>query len=425
MKLIFGAVIMSGALTAAANEISVTDVAVTQNKGSRLVTVSYVLEGEPAIVTVDFLTNGVSVGEANFSNVSGDVNRLVTETGSERTITWQPRVSWPGHTATGFTAKVTAWLPEEPPDYLVVSLGDESAPDRAYYVSTNAFPHGGLTNDVYRTSRLVMRRIKAAGIRWQMGATEADFEQAGFSQTPAVRETAHPVVLSYDYFMGIYPVTQEQYRRFTGAKALGGSYTAYEDSAVRPRSGVNYENLRGSGTGTEHSSFTAGSAIGKLRAFTGIDFDLPSDAEWEYACKAGTTYLLYSGESFTAANIYKLGWVYGNSLYSDVNARQTHAVGQKLPNDWGLYDMIGNTLEWCRDKYVANLGTNEVVDPVMTTGNERVLRGYRFDRSHNKDGSWATTTYRQGYVENLGSGNNTCGFRVMCPVTLEFDGTGE
>ena len=76
-----------------ANEISVSDVSVAQS-GSRLVTVSYKL-GAPAIVTVDFLTNGVSIGEKNFSNVSGDVNRLVTETESIRTIRWQPRDSWP------------------------------------------------------------------------------------------------------------------------------------------------------------------------------------------------------------------------------------------------------------------------------------------------------------------------------------------
>ena len=422
-KLISGVVITAGAVSTALsdNEISVSDVTVTQDSGTRLVTVSYKLTGQPAIVTVDFLTNGVSIGEGNFSNVAGDVNQLVTETEGERKITWQPLKSWPGYISSDFTAKVTAWLPEEPPDYLVVSLGDESALDRAYYVSTNALPHGGLTNDIYRTSRLVMRRIHAAGVRWQMGATKADYTQASLSGSPAARETAHHVILSYDYFMGIYPVTQEQYRRFTGESSLDGSYTAYADSAIRPRCGINYNSLRGSGTGTKHSSFTSGSAIGKLRAFTDIDFDLPSDAEWEYACKAGTTWLVYTGKKYTAANIYEIAWIYGNSMYSDpaINARQTHAVGRKLPNAWGLYDMIGNTLEWCRDKYVANLGTNEVVNPVTASGSGRVMRGYRFDRTHADNAT--TTTYRQSYADNLGSGNNTCGFRVMCPVTLKFD----
>ena len=78
---------------ASANEIAVSDVTLTQSD-SRLVTVSYKLGSKPAIVTVDFLTNGVSIGEENFSNISGDVNCLVTETEGARTIKWQPRNSW-------------------------------------------------------------------------------------------------------------------------------------------------------------------------------------------------------------------------------------------------------------------------------------------------------------------------------------------
>ena len=400
---------------ASANEIAVSDVTLTQSD-SRLVTVSYKIGSKPAIVTVDFLTNGVSIGEENFSNVSGDVNCLVTETEGARTIKWQPRNSWPGYTNGCFSAKVTAYPLENPPDYMVVSLGDDTAPNIAYYVSTNAFPEGGLANDIYRTSRLVMRRIRAAGVRWQMGATAADFEQAGLSGSPVARETAHYVTLSDDYFIGIYPVTQEQYRRIMGDANLGGAYTDYADSAIRPRSKVNYNSLRGSGTGTEHDSLTSGCAIKKLRNLTGIDFDLPSDAEWEYACKAGTTWLLYTGEAFTEENVGKIGWVWGNSTYPENGKQETHAVGQKLPNSWGLYDMIGNTYEWCRDKYMENLGTEEVVNPVGTIGDNRVLRGFRFDRSWNN----ATTTFRANYIANLGSGNETCGFRVVCPVVLKY-----
>lgn len=410
--------IITGITLLAANDISVSDVELAQDSKSRLVTVSYTLTGDPAIVTVDFLTNGVSIGEANFSNVSGDVNKLVSDTQSARAITWKPHKSWPGHLLTGMTARVTAWLPEEPPDYLVVALSDATAPQIAYYVSTNAFPHGGLTNDIYRTSRMVMRRIRAAGVRWQMGATQADYEQAGRSDAPRAYEASHHVTLSEDYFMGIYPVTQEQYRRFTGASTLGGSYTGYADSPMRPRTG-NYNTFRGSGTGVAHTSVSKTSAIGKLRAQTGIDFDLPSEAEWEFACKAGNPWLLYSGKTYTDANVYEIAWVYGNSLYADINKRQTHAVGRKLPNAWGLYDMIGNTLEWCRDKYVENLGTNEVVNPVTASASNRVLRGFRFDRSHNSYS--VATTYRMSYGDNLGTGNETCGFRVMCPVTLKFD----
>ena len=394
--------------------ISISDVSIAQERadGFQLVTVSYRLGDVPAIVTVDFLTNGVSIGEQNFNNVVGAVNRLVTQTNMVHSIYWRPAKSCPGLGGAAVTAKVTAWKQDDPPDYLVVSLKDHSVPPIAYYVSTNALP-GTLADDAYRTSRIVMRRIKAANVKWQMGATVADFQAAGMTGEPLARETAHNVTLSYDYFIGIYPVTQEQYRRFTGASALGGYFNSHEDSAIRPRSGLNYNTVRGSGTGVEHSSVSSSSAIGKLRSVTGVDFDLPSDAEWEYACKAGTTHVLYTGDGYTESNVKKIAWVHSNS------SSQTHPVGKKIPNAWGLYDMIGNTLEWCRDFWLDNLGTADVEDPlVVSSSNNRVMRGSRYDYSWKP---YARTTYRSADIPNRSSAQaKAYGFRVMCPVLLKF-----
>ena len=393
-------------------EISVSDVTISQNSGTKLVTVSYKLGELPAIITVDFLTNGVSIGEANFNNVFGAVNRLVVQTGTVHTIHWQPVKTWAGNSGAKLSAKVYAWSEDNPPDYLVVSLGDESIPLKSYYVSTNALP-GGLANDAYRTSLLVMRRIQAAGIKWQMGATKADFEAANYNKTPGARETPHNVTLTYNYFIGIYPVTQEQYRRFTGATALGGPFNTEIDAALRPRAGVNYNGLRGKNSGTDHV-VSEDSAIDKLRKMTGIDFDLPSDAEWEYACKAGTTHLLYTGEDFTEANLKKIAWFSGNS------GGETHAVGKKLPNPWGLYDMIGNTLEWCRDKYTENLGTEDVENPIGTEGDQRVGRGSRYNYTY----GYSRTTYRYGQNPAINttasSGAIAHGLRVVCPITFKF-----
>jgi formylglycine-generating enzyme required for sulfatase activity len=266
-----------------------------------------------------------------------------------------------------------------------------------------------------------MRRIKAAGVKWQMGATKADYLQAGWSEKDyegiaegdKPREVPHSVMLTYDYFIGIYPVTQEQYRRFTKASALGGYFTGYADSALRPRCGLNYNWIRGSGTTTEHSSVKADSAIGKLRAYTGIDFDLPSDAEWEYACKAGTTWLLYTGAAYTESNVKKLAWISSNS------SSATQPVGRKLPNAWGLYDMIGNTLEWCRDYWVKDLGTNDVVNPVNTVYNgNRTMRGSRYNYVWKP---YAHTTYRTADIPNRSADQaKAYGFRVMCPIQLKF-----
>ena len=401
-----------------ATQITISDVTISQSGSTRLVNVSYRLGEKPAIVTVDFLTNGVSIGEGNFNNVFGAVNRMVVQTQTVHSIYWKPSASWAGNSGVEISAKVTAWEQTDPPDYMVVSLKDPSVAPISYYVSTNAFPHG-FSNDIYRTSRLVMRRIHAAGIKWRMGETEEDFVGAQKNSDNVYRSNAkaHNVTLSQDYFIGVYPITQEQYRHFRNAILLGGAFTGYADSPMRPRTQLNFEDLRGSGTGVDHA-VKKDSILYSLRKETGIEFDLPTEAQWEFACKAGEPGLLYSGLALTSANISKIAWIYGNSLYADINERQTHAVGQKLPNKWGLYDMIGNTLEWCLDTYVADLGEDDVVDPIMSTGSERVLRGSRYDRTWTP---YHRSTYRGHDIEDRTySQANAYGFRVVCALGLKF-----
>lgn len=410
-----------------AGEISVSGVEISQSPSTRAVTVSYTLGAAPAVVTVDFLTNCVSVvsddpyetvtnyvsiGEQNFSNVAGDVNRLVSGEGVH-TITWRPTRSWPDRVLTNETMKaaVTARSVDDPPDYMVVTLTDtDTLPRVSYYVSTNALPDGGLANDAYRTTRLVMRRIHASGVRWRMGAASGDY--SGTDYAVLAREQAHIVTLSEDYFIGIYPVTQGQGAKFGGR---GSAFTKYDDSPLRPSAHIHYQTIRGSGTGNGHA-VKSGSALKRLRDLTGVDFDLPTDAQWEYACRAGTSTLLYSGETLSNASVYKLGWIYGNSPVDGV--RQPHPVGLKLPNAWGIYDMYGNVNEWCLDWYVANLGVDDVVDPVgPTAGSNRVVRGGNYGRTI---ADWRpTSSNRAGDIENRES--DMMGFRLACPVTLKFN----
>lgn len=409
-----------------AGEISVSDVVFEQDRASRLVTVTYTLGENPAIVTVDFMTNcvsvvsedpfvtvtnAVSIGEENFTNVKGDVNRLVTGAGTH-TITWQPMDSWPDR-ALGkgaIVASVTARAKDDPPDYMVVSLVDEDTlPRISYYVSTNALPEGGLTNDSYRTSRLVMRRIPAAGVRWRMGAVSGDYSGTSYSLT--AREQVHGVTLSEDYFIGIYEVTQAQGAKFGGK---GAGFTGYEDSPMRPASDIPYTSIRGTGTGNGHN-VKSGSALYKLRDLTGIDFDLPTNAQWEYACRAGTTSLLYSGQKLSNSGVFELGWIYGNSEMDGV--RTPKVVGQKMPNAWGIYDMFGNNREWCLDWYGGTPTAADVVDPIgPATGANRILRGGDYSRSI--DDFRPAASYYSWDIEERRA--NQCGYRLMCPVALKF-----
>mgnify|MGYP003295820708 CR=1 FL=1 len=117
--------------------------------------------------------------------------------------------------------------------------------------------------------------------------------------------------------------------------------------------------------------------MGKIRARTGFTFDLPTEAQWEYACRAGTTTVLNSGKNLTStyddANMAEVGRYAYNSGYNstcDGKGNTTYAyaeVGAYLPNNWGLYDMHGNVWEWCLDWYVSRgtsgFDSGAVTDP--------------------------------------------------------------
>ena len=107
----------------------------------------------------------------------------------------------------------------------------------------------------------------------------------------------------------------------------------------------------------------------KLSAKEKKQYRLPTEAEWEYGCRAGTTTAYYTGDAESALD--EAGWYHGNS------DRKTHPVGQKKPNAWGLYDMHGNVLQWCQDVY-GDYPAGAVSDPRGAKPNNessRVLRG--------------------------------------------------
>lgn len=252
----------------------------------------------------------------------------------------------------------------EGPTYCVVDLsGGVNA--KSYPVSylPGISPKGW--SDEYRTTKLVLRYIPAGA--FIMGGGSSD--------------ESRRVTLTKPFYMGIFEVTQKQWELVMGSWPGSSPSSSYGRGDAYPAYYVSYDDIRGSSSGARwpaSSAVDASSFLGRLRAKTGLEFDLPTEAQWEYACRAGTTTKYYWGDAMDGA----YAWYYNNS------GSTTHPVGTRLPNAWGLYDMGGNVWEWCRDWY----GTLAYgADPVgSASGSHRVGRG----------GSWisysgyCTSSYR-------------------------------
>jgi formylglycine-generating enzyme required for sulfatase activity len=166
------------------------------------------------------------------------------------------------------------------------------------------------------------------------------------------------VTISGGFLMGIYPVTQGLYESVTGLNP--SSFTGDPELPVEQVSWFDATNFCYLLTLRER-------VAGRLPV--GCAYRLPTEAEWEYACRAGTTTRFYYGDDLSYAALPDHAW------YSD-NSEGTRSVGQKPPNPWGLYDMAGNVWEWCLDRYGPGYPGGSAVDPAgPASGNNRVLRG--------------------------------------------------
>lgn len=391
------------AALSAAGSPGVSDVSISQDSATKTVTITYNLD-EDAIVTADILVGGEPLSAP--ANLAGDVNRLVAA-GMGLKIVWNPNLDWPLQSVADVSAKVNAWTKDVPPDYMVLKLlNDAVGVKRWYYASTNDIP-GGITNRIYKSDYLALRRIPAKGIKSRLGNDSTRTIKGPDSQT-------HLVSFTNDWYMAVYEFTEAQYAHVGGGRSAGPYFTdeSYADEhSYLPMTGIFYKNhLRGN-VGAD-SAPASGTILAKLRTLTGIPtFDLPTDCQWEYSCRAKTATTLNDGTDTGwngdgVDNMNRVAW-------SEKNAGgRPHEVGTKTPNAWGLYDMLGNAAEWVRDCEHIYTDADDDVDPLWT-GAEFWRRGGSYEHAGWDVNSGSRNWAHGGWGND---GNKWTGFRVMCRV---------
>ena len=313
-----------------------------------------------------------------------------------------------------------------------------------YSPATDVLIWTGVTNDVkYKTTHLVMRKIPAKNQTFAMGSPSSE---VGRSKFVTDSENQVGVRFTNDYYVAVFELTQKQYK-FINNNAAPSAYTG-EDADWHPVEKVSYNTLRGAynsvGPSGEKINWPTnaymhevygGSVMAKLRTkFSNeYEFDLLTEAQWEYACRAKTTTAFNNGKNlesvgtYNSPNLESIAWYISSDAEAQAGNNTTHVVGMKAPNAWGLYDMHGNVGEICLDVApVTNINPDslsELLDPPglapTRVDSYRIVRGGASRRASwsarsaaRRDSNGNTQIYCGGSTGE----NSMVGVRVTFPV---------
>jgi formylglycine-generating enzyme required for sulfatase activity len=241
------------------------------------------------------------------------------------------------------------------------------------------------------TNNVGMKFVLIKSGTFSMGSPETEKDRN-------VIEVEHTVKLTKAFYLGVYPVTQEQWHAVVSqgydAPAEGfdlGNPSRFEGERHLPVETVSWNDCQ--------------VFIKKLRARDKRNYRLPTEAEWEYACRAGSTTPYYSGE--TSATL--LANFAGAAVKGSKKGigKKTSPVGSFPPNAWGLCDMEGNVSQWCQDRYGPYAAKGAIDPQGSDKGGTRVLRGGSWE-----DGAGRCRSAYRGWDSQDNRGTGTWGLRV-------------
>ena len=361
-------------------------------------------------------TSNVAVRVDVHNGIMGKYGALPTSAGTHR-VTWDANGDgvWFASDKVSLELSAVSYRPK----YLVINVSEGPSAKNFPVEVIDGTPLDGTNVDKYKGDFILLRYIPAGA--YVAGSPETPVREFGRVSN---REVMHNVVHSRGFYMGVFEITQRQYERVTGQMPSSTGNAGL----FRPVEQVSYDNIRGSNLGSKWpatNEVDEDSFLGILREKTkssgNYDFDIPTEFQWEYACRAGTTGTFYPGNDIAAteaeclSQIADIGRCSQNTGDGKGGAYSTHTiVGSYFPNAHGVYDMIGNVCEWCRDWNQENVDIlGQVVDPRgpqngVGQSPTRCVRGGAFG-SAAKD---CRTAKRGGLYSYFT--DKTVGFRISC-----------